>query len=466
MTASDPLDSFPRRIRYAWTHKGWLRPFRNAGLLALGGGAQGLIQLLAIALASQTLGAAGFGTLVLVDTARRFVGGLLRLRSKEVVMRYGARALQGGVANAFSRVLAFAVWLDIISALVGLSAIVLAMGAAVEWLNMEPALADEARIYGLCVVFVALSSSAEAVLRLFDRFDLVAARSVIAPSIQVAGGAIGFALGAGLTYFFVVWFVAYALARLTLIGMALWELGRRGRLRELSLHPRCLAGPERGVWRFAIGTNVLRSLGKMREHGTMFAVGALLDPAAAGLVHIAQRLGKMPAKPVGKVLKPAFFPEIAHQTAAGKHRKRRKTVWRSTTIVGAFGLLTFLILVLFGKWLLAVMFGPSFADAYPVMLLFGLAGVIRALMFAMGPVLLSAGRVRIMLLVGAPMTAAQLGLLFLLVPQLGLTGTGLAELAAVAAVALVIVPAARHELRYPRDATPASGASPSRHGDV
>ena len=352
--------SIPHRIRRAWLRKGWLKPFRNAGVLALGGGAQGLIQLAAIALATQALGASGFGTLVLLDTARRFVGGVIRLRSKDVIMRFGARALQESAPPGhFNRVLSFAVWLDVLSALAAVSTIVLAMGMVVTWLNMPPGLVDAARIYGTCVVFVALSSSAEALLRLFERFDLVAARNVIAPSIQVVGSALAFVVGGGLTFFLAVWFAAYAIARLTLIGMALWELRRRRRLHEVSLHPSYLAGPEPGAWRFAAATNAMNILGKVREHGTTFIVGALLDPAAVGLVHIAQRLGKMPRKPVSKILTPAFFPEIAHQTASGKHRKRHKTVWRSTLVVGAFGALLFTVLAVFGRTLLAVPVWPS-----------------------------------------------------------------------------------------------------------
>ena len=459
MTSSPhvPPVSSPRRILRALESKGWLKPFRNAGLLAIGGGAQGIIQLAAIALASQALGVAGFGTLVLIDTARRFVGGIIRLRSKDVVMRYGARALQSEAGPAaFNRVLAYSLWLDVLSAIAALTAILLAMGAAANWLNMAPEYVDDARIYGLLVVFVALSSSAEAVLRLFDRFDLVAAHTVVAPIIQVAGSALAFAVGADLMSFLVVWFVAHSASQLVLMVAALWELHRRGRLAGVSLHPKHLAGPEPGVWRFAASTNVMSAFGKIREHGTMFAVAALLDPAAAGLVHVAQRLGKLPGKPVSKILTPAFFPEIARQTAERKHRKRRKTVWRSTAVVGGVGVVLLAILVLFGETLLATLFGPAFSAAYAVMLLFGVGGAVKMLTFAVRPVLISAGRVRILLWTTAALTMLQIGLLVLLIPRFGIIGTGLAQVAPIVLFALIVVPVARHELRRPRDAAPAS----------
>jgi O-antigen/teichoic acid export membrane protein len=375
-------------------------------------------------------------------------------------MRFGARALQESAPPGhFNRVLSFAIWLDVLSALAAGLAIVLAMGTVVAWLNMPAGLAEEARIYGTCVVFVALSSSAEALLRLFERFDLVAARNVIAPSIQVVGSALAFVVGGGLTFFLAVWFAAYAIARLTLIGMALWELRRRRRLHGVSLHPSYLAGPEPGAWRFAAATNAMNILGKVREHGTTFIVGALLDPAAVGLVHIAQRLGKMPRKPVSKILTPAFFPEIAHQTASGKHRKRHKTVWRSTLVVGAFGALLFTVLALFGRTLLAVLFGPAFSEAYPVMLLFAAGSLVGTITFAVRPVLLSAGRVRILLATGISMAILRVGLLFVLIPQVGLSGAALAELIAAVMASLVVVPAARQELRRPRDAVPLATSS-------
>ena len=457
MTAPPPdtSASTPRRLYHAWRTKGWLRPFRNASLLAASGGAQGVLQLGAIALAAQALGAAGFGTLVLIDTARRFIGGLLRLRAKHVVIRYGARALRADAEPAaFGRVLSFSVWLDILSALIGLTAAVLAMGAAVRWLNMPAEITEAARLYSVCVVFVALSTSAEALLRLFDRFDLVASQNLVTPVIQLAGAALGLVLGAGLPFFLAVWFLAVAASRGTLIAAALWELHRRGRLGALSLHPRGLRAPEPGTWRFTLGTNALDSLTKLRDNGTVLAVGALLDPASAGLVQVARKLGLLPGKPVSKILTPALLPEIARQTADAKHRKRRKTVRRSTAIAGTLGLSLFAVLALFGQTLLARAFGPEFAAAYPVMLLFGLGGVLRMLTFTMGPVLISAGRVRIMLIARIAMTAVQIGLLFVLIPHLGVVGTAMADVIAVLLAAAILVPAARRELRAPKTETP------------
>ena len=467
VSPSDPPASLPRRIRHAWQRKGWLKPFRNAGILAIGGGAQGVIQLAAIAIASQALGAGGFGTLVLVDTVRRFVGGVLRLRAKETVMRFGARALQDDAPNgAFARMLSFAVWLDVLSAVAGASVILLSMGTLVHWLNITPELADEARMYGLCVVFIALSGSAEAVLRLFDRFDLVALRNVIAPIIQLAGSALGLAVDGGLIFFLTVWFLAYAVARTSLVAGALRELWRHGRLRGLSLHPRHLAGPEPGVWRFAAGTNAMMILGKLRHHGATLAVGALLDPAAAGLVHVARRLGELPGKPVGKVLTPAIFPELARQTAAGKHRKRKKTVWRSTGIAGALGLTLFAILAVFGPSLLGTLFGPEFGDAYLPMVLFGVHGVLRTLTFAFGPLLMSAGRIRVLLGTRIVLTSLELGLMFVLIQHIGPGGVPLAGIIAALLSASVVIPTARHELRRPRDQAPAQAAPPATDSEV
>jgi len=452
---SDPAEavaaSWPRRALHALRTRSGLRPFRNAGLLTLGSGAQGLLQLGAIALAAQALGATGLGMLVLVNTARRFVGGLIRLRSKHVVLRYGARALaEGAGPGAFKRVLSFALWLDILSALAGLAAVLLAMGAAVRWLEMPPEVVGPARAFGVCVVFVALSTTAEALLRLFDRFDVVAGQNLVSPVVQLGGAALGLALGAGLPFFLAVWFLSVAASHGTLTLGAVYELHRRGRLRELSLHPRHLAPPEPGTWRFVISTNLLDALGKLRENGTVLAVGALLDPAAAALLQVARKLGQMPGKPVSKIINPVMVPEFARQTADARHRKRRKTVKRASVISGGLGLGLFALLALLGQPLLTLGFGPEFAAAYPVMLIFGVAGVLRMATFAFGPVLVSAGRMKMVVVADILMTVGQIGLLVVLIPQVGLAGSALAQVGGVLLSATVLIPAGRRELRRPR----------------
>ena len=447
-----PADTL-RRLAHAWRNKGWLRPYRSASKLAIGRGAQGLLQLAAAAIAAQALGASGFGMLVLINGSRQLIGGITKLRSKHVIMRYGARALESGDRERFRHVLGFSLWIDIVSAVVAAVAILALMGQAVIWLNMPPELVSTARLFGLCAVVIALSTSAEALLQLMDRFALISIHQVIAPAAHVAGGAVALSFGQGLTTFVAVWFLGIVLSRLWLIGCALYVLHQRGDLAGFRLRRTHLSAPESGVWRFLFGANASEATTQVRTHAIVLIVAALLNPAAAGLLRVAQQLGRLPGRPTGKILAPAIFPELARQTAAAKHRKRRKTMERSGLIAGGIGITLFAVLVGFGETLLVRVFGPEFAPAYTVMLLFGAGGFVQILSFSMGPLLISAGRVGIVVTARAAGTALQIGAMLVIIPHIGLVGAALAEVMGLVVTNAVLLYWVRRELRSPSDFT-------------
>jgi O-antigen/teichoic acid export membrane protein len=437
------------RALHVISTKGWLKPFRNAGILALGRGGQGILQLGAVAIAAQALGAAGFGALVLINTLRQLVGGVAKLRSKHVVIRYGAQALERGNSHELSRVVGFALVLDAVSAVLALTVILVGTGPIVAWLNVPPEHTGTARLFGTCVAFVALSTSSEALLRSFDRFRCIAIQNTLGPLVQVCGSAIAFWLDGDLFAFLTVWFLGVATGRLYLIAAAARELRRRSIFAQSLASALTLRAPYPGLWRFVWTTNISDVLAQLRQHGSVLAIGALLDPTAAGIVRVAQQLGGLPGRPTGKILRPAVAPALASQTAAQKYRKRSKTVWRSALLAGGFAVAMFAVLVAFGEPLLRVVFGPEFTKAYVAVLIFGVAGVIRMLTFTLSPLLISAARTGAIIAARAIGLSMQLGILVLLAQPLGYEGAALAELGAVIVSNIILFHAVRQEMRRP-----------------
>jgi O-antigen/teichoic acid export membrane protein len=436
------------------THAGWLKPFRNAGILAIGRGSQGVLQLAAVAIAAQTLGAAGFGTLILINTFRQLVGGLAKLRSKHVVIRYAAYARERGDHDDLARVIGFAILLDGISAALALAVVLVGTGYVVPLLNIAPEHTEVARLFGVSVVFVALSTSSEALLRTFDRFRCVAIQNTLGPTVQLCGSAFAFLHGGGLVTFLLIWFSAVAIGRLYLILNAVRELHRRNAFAKSLGYALTFRAPYPGLWRFVWSTNVGDGISQLRQHGSVLAIGALLDPAAGGIVHVARQLGTIPGRPTGKILSPAFAPALASQTAAEKYHKRSKTVWRSGLLAGAFALLMFIGLILFGEQLLRLAFGSEFTGAYVAVLIFGLAGVIRMLTFTFAPLLISVARTGVIVLARAVGLVTQLSVLAVLIQTFGYEAAAIAELAALIVINAILVYAVRHELRRPATAGP------------
>lgn len=432
----------------AYRTKGWLKPFRNATPLLAGRAGQGVLSLVAVALATRTLGAELFGILVLITAFRQLVTGLTKLRARDTIVRFGALALQAGDLARLRAVLRFGIAVDGCSAVVALTAIIFFADLFVEAMDLPSAYLNLARLFGLSAAFALLANTPDGLLRLFDRYDLIAIQSVLTPAVQVLGSVVLYMLEAPLTAFVAVWFLATAISRSWIIAAGVREY-RKQRIGPIG-RPRWadVRRPEPGVWHFTTATYLIDALGEAKRHGAVMLIGAMLDPAAAAILRIATQIGTLPSRPLSKVLTPALFPELARLTAEKARRKRRKMATNSGLLAAAFAAAVAIVLVVFGQTLVTAIFGAGFAPAYWPMLTFAGHGVLEMLLHPIRPLLASAGRVYLPLL-GRVVNFSAWGLMFyFLVPIHGPTGAALAEfLGFLAANVVVLMLSARYLLR-------------------
>jgi O-antigen/teichoic acid export membrane protein len=165
-----------------------------------------------------------------------------------------------------------------------------------------------------------------------------------------------------------------------------------------------LAGAAYGLWQYRVfpsirgGLSLLRarwSVSKWIASGIMtawassqmyvFLVGALLGPVGLGSVKAAQTLVTGPSMVLIQAGGSIGLPEASRAHA----EKGWSGLARVTRVVGAAGLLSFLgglaVVVLFGRFLLSHVYGPSFAHFEGTAILFGIANVFVG--FNLGPVL-------------------------------------------------------------------------------
>ena len=146
---------------------------RNAAILVGGRVANALLGLAALSIAGRSLGLAGFGVLVLVQSFADCVGEVAKFQSWQTVLRYGAGPLADGDTSDFQRVLRFTGLLDLISSLVGVTIGVIGCLIVGPWLKWPPEIAPVAMLFSTSIVFM-VSATPFGVLRLFGRFDMLA----------------------------------------------------------------------------------------------------------------------------------------------------------------------------------------------------------------------------------------------------------------------------------------------------
>ncbi len=421
--------------------KSLLRPLRNAGIVGVGKAAQGVVSLLALALAARQLGVETFGHLALIHALVFGLSQVLRFQTWQAVLKFGAYALEQADGARLSRLVHFTFTLDMLAAAIGVVVTLLLARTAAQWFALPEEQAWLAQVYGVSIAFMLLTPTQLGVLRLFNRFDLVALQTIIGPLVRLFGAATLFLFvpGAGLAHYLGVWMAGTIAGRYAMFHMSRRVLDDTGHqcIRFRPTHP--LHSPEPGIRHFIFGHHLFRSLQVSQEHLGLLLVGSLLGPAAAGIFRIAQEFAGVLVKPAEKLLIPALYPEIARLNARGDIRVRRRLVSSNLAIVCAVALALFALLALSGEWLILSISGSDYADAYVPMLWLCSAGLVTIAAYPLEPLLSAAGRVRPLILAYASGLVIYLIALYFLARSIDLAGAALASLLAAASSALILL---------------------------
>lgn len=410
-----PADAVLRRI------------LRNAGLV-LGGKATGaVLNLAAFGIAMRSLGPEAMGLLVLTSAIAQTAPTLVKFQSWQAVLRFGTGCLEPARRAEFHALLRFTVGLDLAAALAGS-----ALGAAAALvlgpsLGLPAELTPLAALYATCSIFM-VTATPIGLLRLFDRFDILARRDAMGAAIRLAGAAGAAAMADGLPAFLAAWWAATVLGGLVVFAAAWGETARRGLLRRDPAGRRVrVAAAHPGIWGFAWSTNLMTTLALGSGRAATLCVGWMLGPAEAALFALARQVGEAALKP-SRFLTPALYPELSRLAAADDREGLRALLRRGLRLSAAVAAGFLLVLAVAGGWLLRLVGGEPAMAASGTMLLLAAAASIGFAGFALEPLLVSVGRHAHALRLRLVATAAYLPLCLAGLFLFGLEGAGLAAI--------------------------------------
>jgi O-antigen/teichoic acid export membrane protein len=409
------------------------RILANAGKLLGGRAVNAVLSLAYTAVAARALGVKGLGVLVMIHAFAQLLGDVVKFQSWQTVLQYGAEPLAHRRIDELQRVVRFTLMLDLISGLVGIAVGVvgaLAFGGKLGWGAEQAPLAA---VYVLSVMFITAAAPL-GILRLLDRFDVLAAQAAVVSVVRLIGCGLGYFLHADLAVFLLVWALG-TIAGFLLLAVAAWrELDRQGLLQGFRwLGPTRIETP--GVWRFAWATNLNATLGVAFTHLVTLMVGGLLGPADAALWRIGRQVADAIAKPV-RLLIPALYPELVRLRA----EKREKTMWkltgRITLAASAVGLLLLAVSGFAGAPLLRLVLGAGFAAAAGVMTWQVAAAVVNLVSLPLEPMVISLGQAGATVRVRVVVAVAYAAALPFLVERYGVEAAGAALVVSSVAIAL------------------------------
>lgn len=400
------------------------RVLRNAGLLLGGKAANAVLSLVVLAIAARALGPEGLGRLVLLHSLVQLVAELVKFQSWQGVVRFGAAA-----PGDLDRILTFSLLLDLAAASAGMVALALGGGWLARRLGWPEEVAELVPLYGTALLAM-VPGTAQGVLRLFNRFDWLAAQSASANAMRLVGALAAWGLGGGFESFALVWWLAALVAGALPFGLAPRELARRGR----GFRPRWPGGIRAGhpgILSFFCLTSANSIIALAPGHLAALVIGTLLGPAAAGLFRVAKQIADAAAKPAD-FLAQALYPEAACLAAAGNAATLRAVLLRLGGVSAVIGAAALTVIALFGGPLVAAVAGPEFSGAVAVIMWLAAAAAVVMATAPAEPTLIAFGQAGAVVAAKGAAAVLHVALLAGLVPLVGLSGAGMAALAAAA----------------------------------
>lgn len=437
------------RVMVRWFTDGiFRRIFKNAALMLTGRVATGVFSLGTLSLAAHGLGVEQFGILILIQTYVLVITALTTFQSWQAVIRYGATCLEGNNTPALQTLVKFTTLLDVVGVIVGSLVGYFAAPYIGPYVGWNEQVISYAQPFSFLILFTIVATPT-GLLRLYDRFDLLAIHTVVTPALRFVGVGIATFMSAPFWAFLLSYFVAGAIGGVVLLYLGWREIYRDGRLKGMSFSYKGLTAPHGGIWKFSIFSNLHSSLQVVTMHMSTILVGIVAGPAAAGLFRIGRDVATALTKPA-ELLNQSIYPEFARLGTNGGWDQFTYLILRSGALAGGAGAALLGLTFAFGAPFLVFFFGAPFADAYLALVLLVASAVITIAGFSMDPALYAMGRPSI------PLRIDVVSILIIFVPLLvvltrlyGPTGAAIATLvsAAFTFAAMAVFTAAQLRLR-------------------
>lgn len=399
-----------------------------------------------LGIAARTLGPESFGGFVLILTYGQMIANFVQFQSWKAVIRYGALHVAADQPDRLARLFGFTATLDFGGALAGALLAVVGVpliGPLFDWAQ------DEQMSAALFAGILLLTTGGTPIgmLRLFDRFDLIAYAEAIGPVVRLIGSIAAWAAGAGIPTFLVIWASAAVIQ-----AAAQWVAAvriNRSRLAFGRQPFRQAVNENERIWRFMLQTNLSNSMGLFWMQLGTLAVGAVSGAAEAGAFRLAQRLAKGITRPVRPVTV-ALYPELSRLVAADDHAQLRTIVFRVTLVAAMLALLVVIFCGFAGREILSLIAGKRFEFAAGFLFLLAVATAIDLTGFAFEPLQDAHGRAWNVLRAKLVAAGTYAVLLAVLLPAIGAEGAAIAAIICSLLIFVQLALASAKILRAPK----------------
>lgn len=422
------------------------RMAKNIGWVAGSRGFSSVLSVVYLAVAARALGPVSFGVFALILTYAQLIANLVQFQSWKGVIRYGAIHAVGKHRDRLGRLFGFTATLDFGSALAGAIIAVVGVslvGPLMHWTHQEE---SYAAVFA-AILLLTTGATPTGMLRLFDRFDLVAYCEAVGPLLRLAGSVVAWVLAPNVATFLAIWAFAnvtqaavqwLAAIRIDCCKLQFGRTALRGALRE-----------NERIWPFMLQTNVSNSVSMFWTQLGTLAVGAVAGPVQAGGFRLASRIARGMLRPLQPVVL-AIYPELSRLVAEQDDRRLRTLISRVILVAIALALVVVFVTLIGSRDILRLLAGEEFEFANTFLIMLAIASAIDLAGFAFEPLQNAHGRSWNVLRSKLVAAGIYVALLSILLPLLGGKGAAIATIACSLAVFVQLALCTAQTLRSPR----------------
>ncbi len=392
--------------------------------------------MLQIFLTTRLLGAKGYGFLELIYSFGQLVGDVAEFQSWQTVLHYGLKPYQNRDLPLFQRVLRFSFFLDACSATFALIASVLIAAYCSNLLGWPPEWHYLGIIFSFSVLFTT-SATANGILLLLNRYDLLAIQGLTTTSVRFFGIVFLTLFHGGMLGAVIIWTFATFMNFITILVIALYQLKKQGYLK--GFFNRINDGLTKdlpGIWKFAWNTNINMTFSLVSVHITSQIIGSMLGTIQNASYSITKKISEAIAKPVG-MLQTTLYPEMTRSWQGNKPSHLYKMAIQITLLTGGIISIIFLILPYIAPYIISVLLHkPTTPET--LHLLYWLAGSKAVILWGISlePILITTGNTKGASISRIINTFIYIPMLIIFIQKWGLQGIGPASL--ISSVLLVI----------------------------
>lgn len=352
-------------------------------------------------IAIKALSPEAFGIVVFLHAYMLFFSEVATFQNWQAIIRFGANDQKANDSDGLVKLIKFGVKLDALSALLAYLGSVLLFGLVVLAVQVFPSLGPEggtsvaqlqkyAAIYCL-VVLARQTSTSVGVLRLFDKFKILALEAMIMPALRFLGSLYAFHAGWGVEGFLAVWFLASLANYAALIATGAWELHGRKMLGRMMRVQSSFRNQREGLWPFVIKSNIDSTLAAGTMHLPMLLVMAFFGPVYSAIYKVAEEIAKLLSEGF-KLLDQVIYPELAKMVVNGEADKIWRLVMRAGVILLGLGAALSAFVWVEGPHFLGTALPKDYSASAPLASLLVPAAALTGLMAPLFPIFYAADK--------------------------------------------------------------------------